>query len=83
MILHNLAIIDLVWFVYLFCRYEARPLNKSTDHTIKKKKKTRNKMDGTGREFSVQHFFFDGKKNKNTKFSRQIDRYTLMKEREM
>jgi hypothetical protein len=40
-------------------------------------------MDGTGREFSVQHF--GGKKKTHTKKSLvdKKDRYTLMKEREM
>jgi hypothetical protein len=35
-VLHNIAIIDLIWFVHLFCRYKARPLNKSIDHTTRK-----------------------------------------------
>jgi len=46
-------------------------------------------MDGTGREFSVQHFCLRKEKKQTEhkeyihKSSRQIDRYTLMKEREM
>jgi hypothetical protein len=82
-ILHNLAIIDLVWFVYLFCRYEARPLNKSTDHTRRRKRKQETKWMVPGGNSQCSIFFLTERKTKTQKFSRQIDRYTLMKEREM
>ncbi len=87
-ILHIIAIVDLVWFVYLFCRYEARPLNKSTDHTRRRKKEQ--KKNGWYREGILSVAFFDGKEEEekqnqeNTEsFSRRLVRYTLMKEREM